>query len=65
LYRMIFEADTPLGKAFDITLPVAIVLSIVAVMLKSVGSIRACPVCTAQGHDADAVHCKKCGALLG
>ena len=37
---IIFEADTPAGKAFDITLLVLIVLSVTAVMLESVTSIR-------------------------
>ena len=27
-------------------------------------STQACPSCSAQGHDADAVHCKYCGARL-
>jgi voltage-gated potassium channel len=40
LYRIIFEADTPLGKAFDIALVVSIVLSVLAVMLDSVASIH-------------------------
>jgi len=38
---IIFEADTPAGKAFDVGLLVAIVASVVAVMLDSVASIRA------------------------
>lgn len=40
LYRVIFEADTPAGKLFDVTLIVVILLSVVAVMLDSVASIR-------------------------
>jgi voltage-gated potassium channel len=40
LYRIIFEADTPMGKAFDIALVVSIVLSVLAVMLDSVASIH-------------------------
>ncbi|APH38644.1 ion transporter [Methanohalophilus halophilus] len=39
LYDIIFEADTPLGKAFDIALIVAILGSVVIVMLDSVESI--------------------------
>lgn len=39
LHEIIFEADTPAGKTFDITLLIAIVLSIVVVMLESVASI--------------------------
>lgn len=41
LYRIIFEADTPLGKAFDIALVVSIILSVLAVMLDSVAFIHA------------------------
>ena len=38
-HEIIFEADTPAGKAFDIALIVSIVLSVAAVMLDSVGAI--------------------------
>ena len=37
---MIFEADTPAGKAFDVALLVLIVASVLAVMLESVASVR-------------------------
>jgi len=37
---IIFEADTPAGKAFDVALLVCIVLSVMAVLLESVASIR-------------------------
>ncbi len=37
---IIFEADTPVGKAFDIGLFVAIVLSVAAVMVESVDGFR-------------------------
>ncbi len=37
---IIFEADTPAGKAFDVSLLVAILASVLAVMLDSVTSIR-------------------------
>ncbi len=40
LHEIIFEADTPAGKAFDVGLLVAIVLSVVAVCLESVADIR-------------------------
>jgi voltage-gated potassium channel len=40
LYVVVFEADTPAGKAFDVALLVVILVSIVAVMLESVDSIR-------------------------
>lgn len=41
LHEVIFEADTPAGKNFDIALFLAIILSIVAVMFDSVAEIRA------------------------
>jgi len=40
LYEIIFEADTKLGKRFDLVLIIFILLSIVAVMLESVESIQ-------------------------
>jgi len=36
LHEVIFEADTPAGKAFDVILLIAIILSVLAVMLESV-----------------------------
>jgi voltage-gated potassium channel len=41
LHEVIFEADTPEGKLFDLLLLVAIVSSVVVVMLDSVASVRA------------------------
>ena len=41
LHEIIFEADTPAGKAFDIGLLVCILLSVMAVLLESVAEIRA------------------------
>jgi voltage-gated potassium channel len=41
LFEVIFEADTPAGKWFDIALILCIALSVIAVMLDSVGSVRA------------------------
>jgi len=41
LHEIIFEAETPGGKAFDIALLLAILLSVTAVLLESVGGIRA------------------------
>jgi voltage-gated potassium channel len=38
---IIFEADTPAGKAFDVALLVGILTSVIAVMLDSVAPIRA------------------------
>ncbi|MCO6456288.1 MAG: ion transporter [Pirellulaceae bacterium] len=40
-HEVIFEADTPAGKAFDVALLAAILLSILVVMLESVEEIRA------------------------
>jgi voltage-gated potassium channel len=40
LHEVIFEADTPAGRAFDIALLIAILVSVVAVMLESVADIR-------------------------
>lgn len=41
LHEVIFEADTPAGKLFDVLLIVSIVISVVLVMLDSVSGIRA------------------------
>ena len=41
LYTVIFESSTPGGKAFDVSLLLAIGLSVVVVMLESVKSIQA------------------------
>ncbi|MFC1849364.1 ion transporter [candidate division CSSED10-310 bacterium] len=40
-HEVIFEADTPAGKWFDVLLIISIVLSVLAVMLDSVSSIHA------------------------
>ena len=40
LYEIIFEADTPAGKWFDIILLWAIVLSVLVVFLESIGTLR-------------------------
>ena len=40
IYRIIFEADTPTGKTFDILLLWAIIISVAAVMLESVQEFR-------------------------
>lgn len=40
LHEIIFEAETPTGKAFDVSLMGAILLSVFAVILDSVSSIR-------------------------
>lgn len=41
LYEIIFEADTPAGKWFDLVLIVLILLSVLTVMLDSVASVQA------------------------
>jgi voltage-gated potassium channel len=41
LFEIIFEAETPAGKWFDIVLIICISLSVLAVMLDSVSSVRA------------------------
>src|SRR5687768_8366283 len=40
LHDIVFENDTPAGRAFDIVLLVSILLSVFAVLLESVSSIR-------------------------
>ncbi|WP_297086840.1 ion transporter [uncultured Draconibacterium sp.] len=40
IYEIIFEADTPSGKFFDVSLLVVIILSVALVMLESVPGIR-------------------------
>jgi voltage-gated potassium channel len=39
-YEVIFEADTRAGKAFDVVLLIAILLSVLVVMLESVAEVR-------------------------
>nr|MBA3274011.1 ion transporter [Chthoniobacterales bacterium] len=41
LYTIIFESDTPAGKAFDVSLLIAIGMSVAIVMLESVKSVHA------------------------
>lgn len=41
LHEIIFEADTPEGKTFDVLLIISILISVAAVMLESVQSVRA------------------------
>jgi voltage-gated potassium channel len=40
LHEIIFEADTPAGKAFDVWLLIAIVLSVAAAILETVAAVR-------------------------
>lgn len=41
LHEIVFEADTPAGKVFDVALLLAILASVAAVMLESVAELRA------------------------
>jgi voltage-gated potassium channel len=41
LHEIIFEADTPAGRAFDLALLAAILLSVLAVLLESIPEVRA------------------------
>lgn len=41
LYQVIFEADTPAGKTFDVALLIAILLSVVVVMLETTNTFGA------------------------
>lgn len=41
LHEVIFEADTPAGRAFDVALIWAILISVAAVMLESIQDVRA------------------------
>jgi voltage-gated potassium channel len=41
LHEVIFEADTPAGKLFDVVLLVMIILSVAAVVLESIAAVRA------------------------
>jgi voltage-gated potassium channel len=41
LHEIIFEADTPAGKLFDVLLIVSILISVAAVMLESIAAFRA------------------------
>jgi voltage-gated potassium channel len=40
LHEVIFEAETPAGRAFDVALIGLIILSVLAVMLESIGAVR-------------------------
>ena len=40
LYEIIFEADTPAGKWFDIVLLWAIIISVLVVFLESISELR-------------------------
>lgn len=40
LYEIVFEAETPAGRAFDVTVISLIVFSVIAVFLESIGPVR-------------------------
>jgi voltage-gated potassium channel len=40
IHEIIFEADTPLGKTFDVLLLLSIIASVIVIMLESVASIK-------------------------
>ena len=44
VHEVIFEADTPAGKTFDVFLIVCILLSVLAVVVDTVPSITSSPV---------------------
>ena len=67
--------STPIGKFIAtlimllgyviIAVPTGIVaVSLTAASKKQEISTQACPTCSRQGHDPDAVYCKYCGAKL-
>jgi voltage-gated potassium channel len=65
---------TPVGKALAamvmilgygiIAVPTGIVTAELSSASRKPISTQACPECSAEGHDADAIHCKYCGARL-
>ncbi len=66
--------QTPLGKILAsvimimgygiIAVPTGIVSVELAGVTRKKITTQACPQCGAEGHDADAVHCKYCGETL-
>lgn len=66
--------QTPLGQALAsvimiigysiIAVPTGIVTAEVGMAMKKEVSTQACPRCGTEGHDTDAVYCKKCGGRL-
>jgi voltage-gated potassium channel len=47
-----------------IAVPTGIVASEMSRAMSQPVSTQACPACSAEGHDPDARHCKKCGVEL-
>jgi voltage-gated potassium channel len=69
--RIIFEHDTPAGRAYDVVLIIAILMSVAVVTLEMQKAARAlestrgrCGGCGRENHDSDARFCKQCGAAL-
>jgi voltage-gated potassium channel len=66
--------QTALGQAISsvimvigygiIAVPTGIVTSELGKAYKKGVSTQACPQCSAEGHDVDAIHCKYCGSAL-
>ena len=47
-----------------IAVPTGIVTVELAAATRKSVTTRSCPECAAEGHEADAKHCKYCGAVL-
>ena len=60
LHEIVYEADTPAGKRFDLILLILILLSVVLVMLESVSSIHTG--CFDHSSEMDA--CAKCSEQI-
>ena len=54
-FEVIFEADTPAGKLFDVVLMINIIVSVIVVMLYSVESVR-----IKHGELLIALECQEC-----
>ena len=50
LHEIIYEADTPAGKLFDVVLLIVILISVITAMLESVANIR-----TIYGNELDII----------
>ena len=64
LGQILASAVMIMGYAI-IAVPTGIVSVELAQAKKYETGVRACRTCAAEGHDADAAFCKKCGARLG
>jgi voltage-gated potassium channel len=61
--KILASAVMIIGYAI-IAVPTGIVTVHLAKVERKGITTKACPQCTAEGHDADAKHCKYCGARL-